>query len=184
MSVKNEKQWDRRFAPSYTPEQMLKLGVFEGKYINNIKGIPQSWKSLPTVVGPKDPPNPELNHFKVKSRQPLSVWKENGWIKTDANGWFEWYIHYYLGRRLGAEDTWQINRWRSFVARHMGQVQASCKVGDHKCHTRQRQGLLQWAWDSDTPFTEEQQNKNLKALGVAAASLEALSPAGIIISGW
>ena len=112
------------------------------------------------------------------------LWKENGWIKSDPNGWFEWYIHYYLGRRLGQEDIWQINRWRSFVARHMGQIQASCKVGDHQCHTRQRQGLLQWAWDSDTSFTEEQQLKNHKALGIANASNEALSPISRRIADW
>lgn len=79
---------DPSFGPSYTPLEMIELGVFEGKYINNIKGIPESWKKLPTVVGPKDPPNVELNRFKIKSRQPLSVWKENKWIKTDKNGWF------------------------------------------------------------------------------------------------
>lgn len=57
-----------------------------------------------------------------------------------------------------------IGRWKSFVARHNAQVQAKCKVGDKDCHTKQRQGLLQWAWDSDTPFTDEQRKKNLNRL--------------------
>lgn len=72
------------------------MGVFEGKYINIIKGIPSSWKKLPKVVGPKDEADVELN--------------------------------------------------------------------DEKCHTKQRQGLLQWAWNSTTAFTDEQREKNLKRM--------------------
>jgi len=157
------KDWNPEFTPSYTPEEMLKLGVFEGKYINNIKGVPSSWKSLPKVVGPKDEPNPELNHFGVKSRQPLSTWKEKGWItENDPNGWFEWYIHYWQGRRLGKEDDTQIGRWKSFVARHQGQINANCGMKDLKCRPIQRQALLQWAWDSTTTFSPHQRQTNLK----------------------
>jgi len=68
--------WHPDFAPSYTPKQMLTMGVFEGKYINAIKGLPSDWYDLPKVVGPKDDPDVTLNHFKVKSRQPLSVWRQ------------------------------------------------------------------------------------------------------------
>jgi len=156
--------WDPRFTPSYTPEKMLEMGVFEGKYINNIKGLPTSWYQTPKVLGRKDPPEPSINHFQIKSRQPLSVWKENGWIKTDQNGWFEWYCLYFLGRRLGDEDAWQIGRWRSFVARHQGQIDASGQRGDVGKRTRQRQGLLQWGWDSTTAFTDAQQKTNLTKL--------------------
>lgn len=167
--------WDPDFAPSYTPLEMLELGVFEGKYINTIKGLPKSWYNLPKVVKPEDSPNPELNSLKVKSRQPLSEWKKNGWIKTDSGGWFHWYCLYFLGRRLGDEDQWQIGRWRSFVARHNAQVQAKCKPKDYTCNTKQRQALLQWAWDSDTKFTPEQTKKNLNRLVKAESiSLESV----------
>ena len=158
------KSWDPDFTPSFTPEEMLKKGVFEGKYINNIKGVPAKWKGLPKVVGPKDPPDPKLNYYGLKSRQPLSEWKSKGWIMTDKNGWFEWYIHYFLGRRLGEEDTKQIKRWKSFVARHQAQVSNKCKKGDNACNSKQRQGLLQWAWDSDTDWGERQREKNLKRI--------------------
>jgi hypothetical protein len=164
MSTKKDAIWDPRFAPSYTPLEMLEMGVFEGKYINAIKGLPASWYKLPKVLGPNDEPDETINYYGVKSRQGLSEWKKNGWIKTDKSGWFEWYCLYFLGRRLGDEDTWQINRWRSFVARHSAQVVSKCKVGDKSCNTRQRQGLLQWAWNSDTKFTDEQCEKNLKRL--------------------
>lgn len=156
-----DKYWDPKFCPSYTPEQMLKAGVFEGKYINAVKGVPAAWKQFPKVLGPNDEPDPKLNKFGVKSRQPLSVWRSNGWIRTDKMGWFEWYIKYYNGRRLGKEDDWQIGRWRSFVARHQGQIVASGQTKDETKRIVQRQGLLQWAWDSREPFTEERCEKNL-----------------------
>lgn len=176
MAKSKTPKWDPSFTPSYTPKEMLEMGVFEGKYINNIKGLPKEWYKLPKVVGPKDDPDPELNYYGVKSRQPLSKWRENGWIRTDPNGHFEWYCKYFLGRRLGEEDEWQIKRWRSFVARHSAQVQAKCKKGVKSCHTKQRQGLLQWAWDSDTPMTEAQCKKNLERLTkMSNVSLESLN---------
>lgn len=167
------KDWDLNFAPSYTPKEMLEQGVFEGKYINAIKGLPASWYKLPKVVGPKDEPDVSLNKYEIKSRQPLSVWKKNGWTtKNSPNGWFEWYCRYYEGRRLEDEDKWQIARWRSFVARHMGQLAGHCSLKDEKKCTKQRQGLLQWGWDSTEKYTLEQRLSNLKKLGVSVDKKE------------
>lgn len=160
--------WNPKFAPSYTPEEMLKEGVFEGKYINNIKGIPANWKKLPKVVAPNDPPDISLNKYGVKSRQGLSVWKSNGWIKTDPNGWFAWYIQYYLGRRLGKEDDWQIGRWNSFVARHQGQINKDPKSRNKDHRLVQKQALLQWGWNWEQKFTEEQKTKNAKRISKLA----------------
>jgi hypothetical protein len=156
--------WNPEFTPSYTPYEMLKMGIFEGKYINNIKGLPKKYFDIPNVLGPNDDPDPTLNYYGVKSRQSLSEWKKKGWIGLDANGWFAWYVRYWEGRRDDKEDTLQIGRWKSFVARHNAQVQAKCKKGDDSCNTKQRQGLLQWAWNSDTAFTDTQRTANLKRL--------------------
>lgn len=164
------KEWGPLFGPSYTPEEMLKLGVFEGKYINAVKGVSASWKKIDKVLKVGDEPDPKINKYGVKSRQPLSVWQENKWIKTDKSGWFEWYINYYLGRRLGEEDNWQINRWRSFVARHQGQIAASCDLKDEKCHAKQRQGLLQWGWDSSQLFNKENVAKNAERIAKLTSS--------------
>lgn len=159
--------WDPRFAPSYTPEEMLKMGIFEGKYINAVKGVPEAWKKFPKVLGKNDEPDESLNYYGVKSRQPLSVWKKNGWITHhDPVGWFSWMINYAAGRRLDEEDERQINRWRSFVARHQGQINADPKSKNKDARLVQKQSLLQWAWDWETKFTDEQLEKNLKKLGV------------------
>lgn len=153
--------WHPDFAPSYTPEEMLKLGIFEGKYINNIDGLPEHWYKIDKVLGPDDPPDPKINKYGVKSRESLSAWKEKGYIMTDANGWFHWYCMYFLGRRLGDEDLIQIKRFRSFIARHQAQIKNNCKLSDDTCRPRQRQGLLQWAWDSNTNPDPNTLAKNL-----------------------
>ncbi len=133
------------FHPKFSPKEMLALGVFEGKYCNDcIDEFPKSWFAKAKT---SDVADPALNYFSVKSRQPLSVWRQKGWIMgPDPRGWFQWYCRYYLGRRHDEIDAAQIKRWRSF-ARHAGQIRANCEPGDIFCRPRQRQGLLQWSHD-------------------------------------
>lgn len=145
-------EWDETFYPCYTPKEMLELGVFEGKYLNDDKDeYPSSWFKNAKMSTKADE---SLNKYKIKSRQSLQVWKANGWInKQDPKGWFQWYCRYYNGRR-SSDDKRQINRWRSFVSRHMGQIKSNCKLDDDDCRPKQRQGLLQWAWDSSKKFDD------------------------------
>jgi len=134
------------FAPFYSPAEMLAMGVFEGKYCNDCTGeFPADW-FLQAQLSVR--PDEGLNYFGVKSRQPLSVWRDKGWIYgPDPRGWFQWYCRFYMGRRLPEIDAIQIRRWRAF-ARHAGQIRANCAPGDIFCRPRQRQALLQWAHDA------------------------------------
>ncbi len=133
------------FTPHHTPKEMLAMGVFEGKYINDCRGeFPADWYENARL---SDRPDASVNYFAVKSRQPLSVWRDKGWIiGPDPRGWFQWYCRYFMGRRLPDTDARQIKRWRGF-ARHAGQIRANCDPGDIFCRPRQRQALLQWAYD-------------------------------------
>jgi hypothetical protein len=133
------------FEPYLSPKQMLEMGVFEGKYCNDCRPeLPDDWFAKAKTA---EAPDPKLNYFGVKSRQSLSVWRDKGWIfGPDPRGWFQWYCRYYLGRRLAEVDERQIKRWRAF-RRHAAQVRANCDPGDWSCRPRQRQALLQWAYD-------------------------------------
>ena len=133
------------FEPHHSPQEMLEMGVFEGKYCNDCREeLPADWFLNART---SDTPDPALNYFRVKSRQPLSIWRAKGWILgPDPRGWFQWYCRYYLGRRLPDIDNLQIKRWRAF-RRHEAQVRANCEPGNWTCRPRQRQALLQWAYD-------------------------------------
>ena len=141
------KNFDPTFKPDLTPKEMLELGVFGGKYMTDCRDeFPESWFAN-AKLSPEQR-NPKLNYFGVDASQPLSVWRKKGWIyKDDPRGWFQWYCRYYLGRRLPEEDKRQIKRWKA-MTRHLAQIRKNCRVGDFSCHTKQRQALLHWAYDS------------------------------------
>ena len=141
------RQFDPNFKPQLTPQQMLRLGVFGGKYMNDCRReFPASWfKKAKLSPGGRDP---SINFFGVNASQPLSTWRRKGWIhRDDPRGWFQWYCRYYLGRRMPHEDSRQIKRWKA-IHRHVRQVQTYCEPGELTCRRRQRQALLHWAYDS------------------------------------
>lgn len=123
------------------------MGVFEGKYLNSTRyEYPEDWFAEAKL---SDIPNPTVNYFGVKSRTPLSVWQNKGWIHPqDPWGWFQWYCRYSLGRRT-QDDFRQMARWSAFV-RHAGQVRIN-GMQDLNVRRVQRQALLQW---SHYPFPD------------------------------
>ncbi|HUB97356.1 MAG TPA: hypothetical protein VL993_15645 [Stellaceae bacterium] len=135
------------FSPELTPKEMLALGVFGGKYMTDCRReFPADW--FATAKLSPHGHDPALNYFGVSASQPLSVWREKGWISPhDPRGWFQWYCRYYRGRRIPDEDARQIKRWRA-MRRHVRQIEMNCQPADHACRPRQRQALLQWAYDS------------------------------------
>jgi hypothetical protein len=141
------KNFGPRFKPELTPKQMLALGVFGGRYMTDCQNeFPSDWFTHAKLCSAKH--DPQLNFFGINASQPLSVWREKGWIHPDdPRGWFQWYCRYYMGRRLGTEDERQIKRWLA-IKRHIAQVRNNCKKGDLACRPKQRQALLHWAYDS------------------------------------
>ncbi len=134
------------FQPELTPQQMLELGVFGGKYMTDCRDeFPAAWFRRAKLCSERH--DPELNHFGVNASQPLSVWRAKGWIHpADPRGWFQWYCRYFQGRRSD-DDERQIKRWRA-VRRHIAQIEKNCRRGDLACRPKQRQALLHWAYDS------------------------------------
>ena len=133
------------FKPELTPQQMLELGIFEGKYLNDCRQeFPTHWFINAKI---SLQPTPRINCFKIKSRLSLQEWQRRGWILApDVRGWFQWYCRYYYGRRIPEIDTLQIKRWRLF-ARHAAQIRKNCPAFDYDCRPKQRQALLQWAYN-------------------------------------
>lgn len=142
------------FKPDLTPADMLRLGVFGGAYFdddaNATDGIPAD---LPSAWF-KDAKisahgfDASLNCFGIAAGQPREVWQTKGWITPDDPlGWFQWYCRFAQGRRLNGVDDFQIRRWQAFGRRHLPQIKKNCQPGDVFCRRRQRQAVLQWAYD-------------------------------------
>lgn len=139
--------FNSNFKPELTPKEMLELGVFGGKYLNDcISEYPKDWFINAKLS--KNKKDISLNYFQVDASQPLRVWEDKGWIHpADPRGWFQWYCRYYMGRRLFEEDLRQIKRWKAFT-RHIGAIKKNCIPRDLTCRKKQRQALLHWAYDS------------------------------------
>jgi hypothetical protein len=167
LSAPMGKEFDPEFQPELTPDQILRLGAFEGKYLNDcLLEFPMEWFVDAIALDKLRPHEPDVNVncFQSKSRQPLDMWAENGWLPSskkakgqypplgdpeqnpDERGWFQWYCRYYMGRRIPAIDQIQIARWKAF-RRHAGAIKKNCRSGDVTCRPRQRQALLQWAYN-------------------------------------
>ena len=140
-------RFDPAFTPDLAPAEMLSLGVFCGKYMTDCRAeFPTEWFARAKLA--PEAADCSLNYFGVKASAPLREWRAKGWLHPDdPRGWFQWYCRYYSGRRLPEEDQRQIGRWRAF-RRHAAQVSRNCEPGDPFCRPKQRQALLQWAYDS------------------------------------
>ena len=143
--TKDKIDFNHIFKPDLTPKQMLELGVFGGAYFGDkIEEFPKSWFKKAKLSKKFDA---KVNRFKVKAGLSRKDWQDKGWIfKEDPLGWFQWYCRYTLGRRIPKIDEIQIKRWKNF-RRHVTAIEKNCEKGNLECRRRQRQAVLQWAYD-------------------------------------
>ena len=141
----SKKEFYKIFKPELTPKKMMELGVFGGAYFGlNIKEYPKEWFKNVKLSKTFDV---NLNRFKVVSGLSREHWIEKGWIyKEDPLGWFQWYCRFCNGRRIPHIDEIQIKRWKNFK-RHVSAIKKNCETGDLSCRKKQRQAILQWAYD-------------------------------------
>ena len=71
--------FDPEFRPELTPPELLRLGVFDGKYMTDCRGEFPSARFREAKLS-RARPDPSLNYFGVDASQPLLVWRLKGWI--------------------------------------------------------------------------------------------------------
>ena len=133
------------FKPQLSPKKMLELGVFGGSYFEGkIKEYPKSWFKNAKLSKTFDV---NKNRFKIASGLSRKHLIDKGWIyKEDPLGWFQWFCRFTNGRRIPKIDEIQIKRWKAFK-RHLTAIQKNCEPGNIHCRKRQRQAILQWAYN-------------------------------------
>ena len=93
------RNFDPEFKPELTPAQMLRLGVFGGKYMTDTRrefpAAGSSGRSLP----PADATARSISSMSMRASRSRCGATRAGSIPDDPRGWFQWYCRYYLGRR-------------------------------------------------------------------------------------
>ena len=142
---KKSEDFYQLFKPQLTPQKMLEMGVFGGSYFGGkIEEYPKSWFKKAKLSKSFDA---NKIFFRVKAGLTRKEWKVKGWIfKEDPLGWFQWYCRFINGRRISRIDEIQIKRWKAFK-RHVTAIKKNCEQGDIHCRRKQRQAILQWAYN-------------------------------------
>ena len=142
---KKSEDFYKIFKPQLTPQKMLEMGVFGGSYFGGkIEEYPKSWFKKAKLSKSFDA---NKNFFRVKAGLTRKEWMDKGWIfKEDPLGWFQWYCRFINGRRISRIDEIQIKRWKAFK-RHVTAIKKNCEQGDIHCRRKQRQAILQWAYN-------------------------------------
>lgn len=175
------------FKPNLTPKQVLKMGSFGGTYFrdiqssvtgkkhsgkNAIKSFPKDWfKNIDLekkVLSQKY--DKDVNTYKVKCGSSLESWENSNWIvKQDPYGWFQWYCHFYMGRRT-KDDQRQIDRW-SKLAGPRGRfrrtlmnkiIKAGKEYNDKSVSPVIRQVLQHWGYKLSKRDLEKYKRENKK----------------------
>jgi len=132
------------FKTCFNPVEMFMMGIFGNAYIQINTDLPKEFLDELEKLEYKKLSKPDfkMNHFfQGECGSDLNWWKEKNLInEEDPNGWVEWYIKFYYGRRHKDDDR-QIKRHRAFVARHLG------IINKHPNSDKSKQNLLHWAWD-------------------------------------
>ena len=142
---KKSEDFYKLFKPQLSPQKMLEMGVFGSSYFGNkINEYPKSWFKNAKLSKTFDI---EKNRFKVRAGLSRKEWIDKGWIfKEDPLGWFQWYCRFKNGRRIRHIVEVQIKRWKAFK-RHVAAIKKNCEPGNIHCRRKQRQAILQWAYN-------------------------------------
>lgn len=122
-----------QFEPVGSPRQLLELGIFGGAYFDDMPHeVPKHWRIA------------RCYYFGKKASKSRQWWLDRNLIHPqDPLGWFQWYLHFYNGRRT-ADDYRQVQRQIKFNARHGKAVELHGN-GDLTKQRGRRQSLLHWA---------------------------------------
>ena len=175
------------FAPSLTPAECIRKGIFGGCYFHpsgdkpgifgpsvaiSHEEFPAAWfDGVPEHYYRARKYHVPTNLHGVKSGFGQREWESKGWMHAqDPRGWFQWYCRFFCGRR-SHDDQRQIRRWCACASARgrwrnqlAGAVQrSSAGYDDLTVSPVIRQTLLHWAYELSEADYEEWRIRKSKA---------------------
>jgi hypothetical protein len=134
------RDFDAEFRPDLSPPQLLRLGIFGGKYMTVVATNSRRSGSSAPGSHPTEGILPSTSSASMPaSRSPSGV-RKAGFTPTIREAGSSG-----TAATTGAVAS-QIKRWKA-MRRHVRQIERNCERGDTFCRTRQRQAVLHWAYD-------------------------------------
>lgn len=106
------------FKPFYTPNEMLKMGIYGGSYFGRARNylddppLKYIFQGVPNQNYIGWDYNQAINYFAVtpeRLERGLNI--PSALKQKHPLGWFQWYMSYYSGRTNRSLDAWRINQW-------------------------------------------------------------------------
>lgn len=155
----------RLFMPFYSPQDMLKMGVYGGAFFgagNALSLLPMLgsvitndlFKGVPQDKYLNNTYDPTANYFNLTLPKSDRSFTMPVYLKRmHTYGWFEWYVRYYYGERNKA-DTWRIRQWQHSISVDWYYIETTggpSKYADLTFLQTRRQKLLEKGWDPTIP---------------------------------
>jgi hypothetical protein len=145
-----DEHWHPQFHPSLAPPAMAQAGVFGDAYWGGPNGEERAAMlpaGFPLTRGGvvyarlRGAQCGRINRYGRPASLRREWWLHKGLVSAyDPQGWFEWFVWYWLGRRIAGYDSWQVQRRRKFIDRQLRMGALTPGL---------RQALLHWAYTTE-----------------------------------
>ena len=132
-------EWNDNFFPSYSPDKMIRMGVFKDK-ISDIQTIPYFWNTELSI----DVYDYKVLNSSTDTQQTMREYE-----------WFTWYLQYFMGGHT-SNDIPYIQQWKVNIIKLLFKLNTNRYDNNIIRHK-----LLYYGWDYNSDINDDIHNNNL-----------------------